>query len=374
MDGRGRLAKADVPSLGLSVARQDLAGVATRQQTIRNPTDIDVKVPAAGFGLAGTLTTPAAQGRLRHPAIVLVAGSGPVERDAVVAGIPLFAQLAGQLAERDFVVLRYDRRGTGQSGGRTERATLQDYADDVTAAVKWLAKRKDVDPNRIFVAGHSEGASIAMLGAAAEKKIKGLVLMAGMGIPGRDLVLEQQQQVLESGKLSETDRAARVELQKRILEATVSEKGWEDIPDEVRRTVDTPWYRSLLTFDPSRTMARVKQPVLILQGDLDTQVKPYHADRLAELGRARKKSGSTEVKHLPGLNHFFVAAKTGESPAAPVLQDKAISAEVANAIAAWVASCPAEVTRCAEPNRDPRSRIGRFATPRAGRSTRLFPP
>ncbi len=340
VDARGRLAKVDVPGLGLSVARQDLAGVATRQQTIRNPTDIDVKIPAAGFGLAGTLTTPPAQGRLRHPAIVLVAGSGPVERDAVVAGIPLFAQLARQLAERDFIVVRYDRRGTGQSGGRTERATLQDYADDVTAAVKWLAKRKDVDPNRIFVAGHSEGASITMLGAAAEKKIKGLVLMAGMGIPGRDLVLERQQQVLESGNLSETDRAARVELQKRILEATVSEKGWETIPDEVRRTVDTPWYRSLLTFDPSRTMARVKQPVLILQGDLDTQVKPYHADRLAELGHARKKSGSTEVKHLPGLNHFFVAAKPAESPASPVLQDKAISVEVANAIAAWVASVP----------------------------------
>ena len=148
VDERGRFAKARHPRLGLSVARQDLAGVATRQQTIRNPTDIDVKVPAAGFGLAGTITTPAAQGRLRHPAVVLVAGSGPVERDAIVAGIPLFAQLAGQLAERDFVVLRYDKRGTGQSGGRTERATLQDYADDVTAAVKWLAKRKDVDPNR----------------------------------------------------------------------------------------------------------------------------------------------------------------------------------------------------------------------------------
>ena len=340
IDERGRLAKADVPALGLSVARQDLAGVATRQQTIRNPTDSDVTIPAAGFGLAGTITLPPAQGRLRHAAIVLVAGSGPVERDAIVAGIPLFAQLAAQLAGRDFAVLRYDRRGTGQSGGRTERATLQDYADDVTAAVKWLAKRKDVDSNRIFVVGHSEGASIAMLAAAAEKKIEGVVLMAGMGIPGRDLVLEQQQQVLESGKLSEADRAARVDLQKRILEATVTDKGWETIPADVRRMVDTPWYRSLLTFDPSRTMARVKQPLLILQGALDTQVKPYHADRLAELGRARKKSGSTEVKQLPGLNHFFVAAKTGESGGSPVLQDKTISAEVPNAIAAWLATVP----------------------------------
>jgi alpha-beta hydrolase superfamily lysophospholipase len=340
VDERGRLAKADIPSLGLSVARQDLAGVATRQQTIRNPTDSDVKVPAAGFGLAGTVATPTTQGRLRHPAIVLVAGSAPVDRDAAVAGIPLFAQLAGQLADRDFVVLRYDKRGTGQSGGRTERATLQDYADDAAAAVKWMAKRKDVDPERIFLVGHSEGAAVVMLAAAVEKKIDGLVLMAGMGVPGRDLILEQQQHVLETSKLSETERAARVELQKRILEATVTQQGWDTLPADVRRVVDTPWYRSLLTFEPARTMTRVKQPVLILQGELDTAVKPYHADRLAELARARKKSGSTELKHLKGLNHLFVVAKTGESAEYPVLQEKTISTEVASAIAAWVASVP----------------------------------
>ena len=340
VDERNRFAKLDIHAAGLSVARQDLAGVATRQQTVRNPTDVDVKIPAAGFGLAGTVTTPSAQGRLRHPAVVLVAGSGSVERDALVAGIPLFAQLAGQLAERDFVVLRFDKRGTGQSGGRTERVTLQDYADDVVAAVKWLTKRKDVDPERIFVAGHSEGASIGMLASAAERKIEGLVLLSGMAIPGRELILEQQQHVLGAGNLPEAERTQRVELQKKILEAAVTEKGWESLPPEVRGLVDTPWYRSLLTFDPAKTMDRVKQPILILQGDRDAQVKPYHADRLAEFGRARKKSGSTEVKHFPTLNHLFVPAETGEVAEYSTLQTRAISPEVAGAIAAWVASVP----------------------------------
>ena len=109
-------------------------------------------------------------GRLRHPAIVLVTGSGQIERDETVAGIPIFAQLAGSLAQEGFVVLRYDKRGVGQSGGRSERATLQDYADDLIAAVKWLAKRKDIDPKRIAVAGHSEGGAVAMLAARARKR------------------------------------------------------------------------------------------------------------------------------------------------------------------------------------------------------------
>jgi fermentation-respiration switch protein FrsA (DUF1100 family) len=179
-----------------------------------------------------------------------------------------------------------------------------------------------------------------MLASAAERKIEGLVLMSGMAIPGRELILEQQQHVLGAGNLPEAERTQRVELQKKILEAAVTEKGWESLPPEVRGLVDTPWYRSLLTFDPAKTMDRVKQPILILQGDRDAQVKPYHADRLAELGRARKKSGSTEVKHFPTLNHLFVPAETGEVAEYSTLQTRAISPEVAGAIAAWVASVP----------------------------------
>ena len=100
VDARNRFAKLELPAAGLVVVRQDLAGVATRQQTLRNPTDTDQHVPATGFSLAATLTTPQVQGRLRHPAVVLVAGSIPVDRDAVLAGIPLFAQLAQRSPNR----------------------------------------------------------------------------------------------------------------------------------------------------------------------------------------------------------------------------------------------------------------------------------
>jgi pimeloyl-ACP methyl ester carboxylesterase len=338
VDERSRFAKAEVAGSGLSIARQDLAGVATRQQTFRNPTDTDVRIPAVGFGLAGTLTTPPAQGRLRHPAVVLIPGAGPVERDGTVAGIPLFAQLAGQLADRDFIVLRYDKRGVGQSGGRIERVTLADYADDAVQAVKWLAKRKDVDDQRIFVAGHSEGAWVAMLAATREKKIEGLVLMAAPGIAGRELILEQQQQVLSRSDLPEAERAEKIALQKKILDAVIAQSGWEGVPTDMRAAADTPLFRSLLTFDPARVMAEVKQPLIILQGGLDKQVVPYHADKIAELGRGRKKAATVEIKQLPSLNHLFVPAKTGDIAEYATLETKTISADVAAAIATWVAS------------------------------------
>ena len=112
------------PTAGLRLLRSELSSVAVRAQPVRNANDSDVLIPATGFTLAGTLTVPQAVGRLRQPAVVLVAGSGSVDRDEVVASIPIFAQLAERLAEQGFLVLRYDKRGVGQSGGRNERVTL----------------------------------------------------------------------------------------------------------------------------------------------------------------------------------------------------------------------------------------------------------
>ncbi|MGH9308989.1 MAG: alpha/beta hydrolase family protein [Vicinamibacterales bacterium] len=337
VDERNRFARLDIAAGGLSVARQDLAGVATRQQTLRNPTDVDVRIPATGFSLAGTLTMPPAQGRLKHPAIVLVQGSGAIDRDSAVAGIPIFAQLAGQLAELGYAVLRYDKRGVGQSGGRTETVTLQDYAEDLIAAVKWLDKRDDINDRRISVAGHSEGASVAMLAGAREKRIASVVLMAGMGTTGRELILEQQQHMLTAAKLDEAERAGKIALQEKILEAAVAEKGWEELPPEVRRAVDTRWYRSLLTFDPAKVMPRIKKPVFILQGALDREVPPHHADKLAALAKAREDNRRVEMTHLAGVNHLFVPAKTGDLSEYGSLAGRSIAPEVAKTIAAWLA-------------------------------------
>ncbi|HEX4565276.1 MAG TPA: hypothetical protein VH138_01545, partial [Vicinamibacterales bacterium] len=131
VDNRMRLVRFELPDVGLQVVREDLSSVATRTQVARNPTDAEVMIPANGFQLAGTVTTPSSvAGRLRHPGIVLVGGAAPADRDEVVDGVPVFTQLARALAEAGDVVLRYDRRGSGQSGGRIDAVTLGDYADD----------------------------------------------------------------------------------------------------------------------------------------------------------------------------------------------------------------------------------------------------
>lgn len=336
VDDRHRFAKLEIAAAGVQVVRQDLAGVATRTQTARNPTDVDVTIPAAGFVLAGTITMPPGEGRLRHPTILLVPGSGPVDRDETVAGIPVFAQLAGALAERGFMVVRYDKRGVGQSGGRTEAATLADYSDDVVNIVKWLDKREDVDTRRITVAGHSEGGAVGMLAAGREKKIDSVVLIATPGTTGAELILEQQQHALDLLKTPADERQQKIELQRQIQAAVTGDGPWDDIPAEMREQADSPWFRSLLEFDPAEAMKKVRQPLLIVQGDLDTQVPPHHAEQLATLARARKGDRVTEVVHLPGVNHLLVAAKTGEVSEYASLEGGRVSADAAAMIANWL--------------------------------------
>ena len=331
-----RLVRLDLPGAGLRVVRSDLAGVAVRSQPVRNPNDSDVLIPMPGFSLAGTMTMPHEPGKLRRPAVILVAGSGSVDRDEVVAGIPIFAQIAAGLAEQGFVVLRYDKRGVGQSGGRSERVTIQDYADDLMSTVRWLAKREDIDPRQIAVAGHSEGGAVAMLAAEREKKITSLVLIAAPGMKGSDLILEQQRHALDLMSASDQERQAKIELQTRIQDAVITDKGWESIPKELREQADSAWFRSFLLFDPAKVMPDIEQPILIIQGDLDQQVFPHHADQLAALARNRKKAPPVEAVHLPGINHLLVPAKTGDVSEYSSLPDKTISPAVVKTIADWL--------------------------------------
>lgn len=334
-DETGRLLRVSLPAASLEAIREDLASVAARTQLVTRAGDEDVMIPAAGFSLAATISKPPNQAS-RLAAIVLVAGSGAQDRDETVAGIPLFGQLAGALADAGFLVVRYDKRGVGQSGGRLETATLADYADDALAVVESLRRRKDVDRKRVAIVGHSEGGAVALIAGRKKDDIAGLVLVATPGTTGADLVLEQQRHALESMSIPDTEKQAKTELQKKIHAAVITGTGWEGIPPPLRRQADTAWFRSLLMFDPAAVMPKVRQPILIVQGALDRQVPSHHAERLAELARSRKNKAPVELTIAPGINHLLVRATTGEVSEYGSLKERRVSNVVIDAIRDWV--------------------------------------
>jgi len=336
-DESGRLLRMRIPIQGLEVARSDMSAVSTRRLTMARPNDESVRIPANGFSLAGTLSRPEnAKGPL--PAVVLVSGSGPNDRDETVAGIPIFGQVAQALAEAGFAVLRYDKRGVGQSGGRVESATMLDYADDARAAVQFLADRKDIDKRRIALVGHSEGGSLAMMVAAKEKRVAGIALLATIGTSGAELNMYQVTHALEQARRPDAERQKTLELQRQIQQAVITGKGWESIqvPPGVRQHAETPWFQSFLTFDPAKVMKDVDQPVLVVQGVLDTQVPVENADKLEALAKARKKNAGVEVVKVQGINHLLVPAQTGEADEYTRLGDVSVSPEVTNALVAWL--------------------------------------
>ena len=332
----GSLVRVGIPSQGLDVVREDVASPTARTQVFSNPGDEPVIIPVSGFNLGATITRPKAGAAARLPAVILLSGASGGDRDGFASGVPTIGQLAGALADAGFLTVRYDKRGFGQSGGRAESATLGDYADDARAVVRWLLERKDVDPKRIALVGHSEGAWVALLTAAREKRVAAVAFVEAAASTGAELALEQQKYELDHLQLEPDEREKKIALQKQIQTAVVTGKGWEGIPANERKAADTPWLQSFLTFDPAKTIEDLRQPVLVVHGALDKEVPPAHADRLADLARKESESKSVEVVIVRGVNHLLIPAFTGELAEYPELTDRNVSKDVSAAIGAWL--------------------------------------
>jgi len=335
-DASNRLARVVIPAAGLAVIREDLASVMAREETVRNPTDEDVFIPASGFSLAATFTKPTVPTE-EAPIVVLVPAAGSEDRDYSRYGIPIFGRLAGALADAGYFVVRYDKRGVGQSGGRAESAAIDQYAEDVRRVISWARRRDDVDDDIVVVIGHGEGATIALRTADQEGRVRAVVLLSAAAEPGYQVALQQQRDQLSQSGESETDKQTKIALQQRMLDAVVSGEGWEAVPEQLRRQADTPWFRSWLLFDPAEAIDEIDEPILIVHGELDRGLPTTHADRLEEFSRLRDEPEThTRKVIVPGMNHLLVPATSGEVQEYQTLSPEALSPEAIAAVLDWL--------------------------------------
>jgi pimeloyl-ACP methyl ester carboxylesterase len=290
---------------------------------------VNLRIPnpdAKDVSLAATLTKPESPGP--HPVVVLVSGSGVQDRDNTIFGHKSFLVIADALTRRGIAVVRYDDRGWGESTGDPTNGTTADFASDTLAVLRFVAARPDIDPKRVGILGHSEGGMIApMLAAAHPNDIAFIVMLAGPGVVGHELLTRQTELgmrlTISDEKRIAADIAVLSQAYKLIATKPVEKskpeiealwkKAKPDEPgvDDLLALADSAWMRFFLAYDPRPDLAKVKCPALVLNGATDIQVDDEQ--NLPAITGAFKKGKNKQVTVLarPGLNHLFQHSETG---------------------------------------------------------------
>ncbi|MBT5872821.1 MAG: alpha/beta hydrolase, partial [Candidatus Latescibacteria bacterium] len=303
--------------------------------------DVVVDGGSEGVKLEGTLTIPDTGGPF--PAVVLISGSGPQDRDETLAGHRPFWVLADHLSRNGIAVLRYDDRGVGASTGKFETATTVELADDARAMHTFLLSRGDVDRNKVGLIGHSEGGIIAPMLASQSEEVAFIVMLAGPGLRGDEILYLQTELISRAMGLDETAiRQSRIDseamyaiirsesdqqkmVQRLRTYRTGAMAGYtEEMLAEIRKYGDpeklfeaslgqltAPWFRFFLDYDPIPSLKKTSCPVLALIGERDMQVPPLQNIPAIEEALQQGVSKEFSVEELPGLNHLFQKAKTG---------------------------------------------------------------
>lgn len=300
--------------------------------------EVTYENPQAGITIAGTLTYPEGEGPF--PAVLLITGSGGQDRNETVMGHRPFLVLSDYLTRQGIAVLRCDDRGVGGTTGNLGESTTADLAQDVLTGVAYLKARDNIDPAKIGLIGHSEGGLIAPLAASQSEDVAFIVLMAGTGLTGEEILYLQGALIARAEGVSEEKIEESRKDQERIYAVLKSDKSVDEMEETLRRMyrediakmseeerkeaeiteaqldaqlkqVLSDWFRYFLTYDPRPALEKVRCPVLAINGEKDLQVPPK--ENLVEIGKALEKGGNTDVtlKEFAGLNHLFQTAETG---------------------------------------------------------------
>jgi fermentation-respiration switch protein FrsA (DUF1100 family) len=318
--------------------------------------------------LAGTLTLPQKNGVF--PAVVLISGSGDHNRNEEIMGHKPFLVIADYLTRNGIAVLRFDDRGTAVSTGNFATATTYDFSKDAEAAVRYLQSRKEIHKKKIGLIGHSEGGSVAPMVAARNKDVAFIVLLAGPGVRGDQILLMQQELIAKASGISESDRNLGKKINEavyqRVLQATDTEQlktdltdflkqAIQDVPDAYKamyndnfiaasvKRMTSPWMQYFIKYDPATTLEKVKCPVLAINGEKDLQV-PAKVN-LETIATALTKGGNKHftTKEIPGLNHLFQECDTG-APAEYIAIEQTFSPVALDEILRWIKGMRAQAT------------------------------
>lgn len=292
--------------------------------------EITFNNPSAKINLAGTLTLP--KGKGPFPAVVLVSGSGPQDRNEEILGHKPFWVIADYLTRNGIAVLRYDDRGVAKSEGNFKIATSADFATDAQAAISFLRKQKNIDSEKIGIAGHSEGGMIAEMVAAEDKKLGFIILLAAPGMNIDELMIVQNATILKAQGATEKDIEATRQLDKSIYQTLIDEPDdfeadkklvkllksnlkTSDLSDNQIKTnikeLTSPWFRYFISFSPEQFLSKIQIPVLAINGDKDQQVES--TGNLGKIETVLKTNGNNkvEIHEMPDMNHLFQTTTTG---------------------------------------------------------------